>query len=448
LLERRQFVSVKAVTGKIGNVFYGWWVVAAGSFLYALGIGSVFYGFNTFFTPMVNEFGWSRAATSGAFSLSRLEGGVFGPIVGWLIDRLGSRKIAIFGMVLAAVGFVALPLVNTNVITLYIIFGLVLSLGYTMGPALATTAAAAKWFIKKRSLALSFIAVGGGVGGAVIVPLLAWLITQYGWRWAAVIIGLGILVTGVPVALVIRNTPEEKGLLPDGQKAVSIEEAASTGIDRARSDKLAVSTASGLEEPDFTVKEALKTSNFWFYTLAMLLRAAILGGIVVHEIPYLVDMGIEYEAAADVLGTMILISIPGRLILGWIGDRIDKRYLLLASNLLQGIGIWILINASSLGMVYLFVIIYGFGYGGAIPLSSALRADLFGRKIFATIGGIVTTITTISTVAAPVLAGYLYDVSHSYHVAFYAFMIMISLSGFAFLLVRRPKLKPVTIAAR
>jgi MFS family permease len=432
----------------MSNVFYGWRVVTAASILYALGIGSVFYGFNTFFTPMVNEFGWSRAATSGAFSLSRLEGGIFGPIVGWLIDRFGSRKIAIFGMALAAAGFVALPLVNTNVITLYIIFGLFLSLGYTMGPSLATTAAAAKWFIKKRSLALSFIAVGGGVGGAVIVPLLAWLITQYGWRWAAVIIGLVILVIGVPVALVIRNSPEERGLLPDGQKVVSVEKATSGVVSRSGLDEPAFSTASGIEEADFTVREALRTSTFWFYTLAMVLRAAILGGIVVHEIPYLVDMGIEYETAANVLGTMILISIPGRLVLGWIGDRFDKRYLLLASNLLQGVGIWILINASSLGMVYLFVIIYGFGYGGAIPLSSALRADLFGRKMFATIGGIVTTITTVSTVAAPVLAGYLYDVSHSYHVAFYAFMVMITLSGFAFLLVRRPKRKPLTIAAQ
>jgi MFS family permease len=432
----------------MSNVFYGWRVVTAASILYALGIGSVFYGFNTFFTPMVNEFGWSRAATSGAFSLSRLEGGIFGPIVGWLIDRFGSRKIAIFGMALAAAGFVALPLVNTNVITLYIIFGLFLSLGYTMGPSLATTAAAAKWFIKKRSLALSFIAVGGGVGGAVIVPLLAWLITQYGWRWAAVIIGLVILVIGVPVALVIRNSPEERGLLPDGQKVVFVEKATSGVVSRSGLDEPAFSTASGIEEADFTVREALRTSTFWFYTLAMVLRAAILGGIVVHEIPYLVDMGIEYETAANVLGTMILISIPGRLVLGWIGDRFDKRYLLLASNLLQGVGIWILINASSLGMVYLFVIIYGFGYGGAIPLSSALRADLFGRKMFATIGGIVTTITTVSTVAAPVLAGYLYDVSHSYHVAFYAFMVMITLSGFAFLLVRRPKRKPLTIAAQ
>jgi MFS family permease len=219
-------------------------------------------------------------------------------------------------------------------------------------------------------------------------------------------------------------------------------------VSRSGLDEPAFSTASGIEEADFTVREALRTSTFWFYTLAMVLRAAILGGIVVHEIPYLVDMGIEYETAANVLGTMILISIPGRLVLGWIGDRFDKRYLLLASNLLQGVGIWILINASSLGMVYLFVIIYGFGYGGAIPLSSALRADLFGRKMFATIGGIVTTITTVSTVAAPVLAGYLYDVSHSYHVAFYAFMVMITLSGFAFLLVRRPKRKPLTIAAQ
>lgn len=423
------------------NVFYGWWVVGAGSFLYALGIGSVFYGFNTFFNPMIAEFGWSRAVTSGAFSLARLEGGIEGPVVGWLIDKFGARKIAFVGIGLAGAGFLALTLVNSNVLSLYLIFGLLLAMGYNTGFFHPTTAAAANWFIKKRSRALSFITVGGGIGGAVIVPLLALLITQYGWRSAAVVMGLAMWVFGFPAAFLMRSRPEDKGLLPDGE-TMPEGPAVTAGPRGAESEGQSPAAAAGTGEVDFTVREALRTSAFWSLVVPIMLRACVLSGLVVHQIPHLVDMGFSYQAAAQVLGTMVLMSIPGRLIFGWIGDRFDKRRLLFISCLFQALGIWIFINAGNLGMVYLFVVLYGLGYGGSIPLTMGLRADLFGRRIFATIGGITVAITAVVSVAAPVLAGYLYDVTHSYRMAFYAFLVLISLSGFAFLLVRQPE-RPV-----
>lgn len=208
---------IKKLRAKGNDVFYGWWVVAAGSFLYGLGIGSVFYGFSTFFNPMINEFGWSRAALSGVFSLSRLEGGLEGLVVGPLIDRFGARKLAFFGIVMTGAGFLALVLVTENILSLYLIFGILLSLGYNAGFARPADAVAAKWFIRKRSRALSFVTAGGGAGGAVMVPMLAWLITQYGWRPAAVIMGLIMLLLGLPAAFLLRSTPEEKGLLPDGE---------------------------------------------------------------------------------------------------------------------------------------------------------------------------------------------------------------------------------------
>ncbi len=414
------------------KVFYGWWVVAVGSLLQFLGTGSVFYGFNTFFNPMVNEFGWSRAVTSGAFSLSRLQGGIEGPIIGPLIDRFGARRIAIIGVILAGAGFIALRLVNGNVLSLYLIFGLLLSMGQNTFSTHATTTAAAKWFTKKRSLALSFIMAGGGIGGAVMVPLLAWLITQYGWRLAAVVAGLVILTLGLPAAIALRSTPEDKGLLPDGEVMAKANEA-------IPKTPLTESEDVSSREIDFTVREALKTSAFWSYNAAMMFRSCVLSAIVVHEIPYLVDMGINYEAAAGVLGMMVLISVPGRLLLGWLGDKFDKKRLMLIACLLQAIGIWIFINATSLGIVYLFVVVYGLGYGGAIPLQFGLRADLFGRRTFATMGGVTTALTSVPTVAASVLAGYLYDVSHSYRVAFYGLMVLVLLSGVAFLLIRQPK---------
>ena len=428
--------SVRSLRERGKATFYGWWVIAAATFVYFLGIGSVFYGFSTFFNPMIAEFGWSRAVTSGAYSLSRLEGGIEGPIIGPLIDRFGARRLIFAGIVLCGAGFIALTLVK-DALSLYLIFGLLLSLGYNTGFTHATTAATANWFVRKRSRALSLLYMGGGLGGAAIVPLLALLITHFGWRMAAVIIGVVVVVFGLPMVLVIRSRPEDKGLLPDGEVPAGVGEVTSRSMPGAIGAQAPSYAVSG--EIDFTLKEAVRTGAFWTYAVAMMLRACILSSIVIHQIPHLVDVGISYAAASGVLGTMVLMSIPGRLVFGWLGDRFDKRRLILGASLLQAAGIFIFVNVSSLWMAYLFVAVYGIGYGGALPLAPALRGQLFGRKIFATVGGISAAINAVTGVAAPVLAGYLYDVSGSYSVAFYALMALILLSGFAFLMIRYPK---------
>lgn len=428
--------AVRQLRARTKKVFYGWWVVAAGSSLYFLGIGSIFYGFNTFFTPMVSEFGWSSTVTAGAYSLSRLEGGIEGPVVGPLIDKFGARKIILAGVILAGVGYMLLPLVNSP-LSLYLIFGLLISMGYNTGFFHATTTAAANWFIRKRSRALAFITVGGGLGGFVLVNVLGLLITNIGWRTAGVIMGAVLLVLGLPLVYVMRSRPEDKGLVPDGVPPSAVpQEAAGVGVGQGQAESTKESTE---QEVTFTVREALKTAGFWTYIPAMMLRACILSAIVVHQIPHLVNVGISYEAAYPVLGTMVLMSIPGRIIFGWLGDMVDKRLLLLISSLFQAAGILILINVSSLWMAYVFVAVYGVGYGGAIPLTVALRGQLFGRKVFATMGGITSAATAVATVAAPVLAGYIFDVTGSYSIAFYTMLGLIMASGLAFLLVRFPK---------
>jgi len=428
--------AVTQLKARTKKVFYGWWIVAAGSSLYFLGIGSIFYGFNTFFNPMVAEFGWSRTVTAGAYSLSRLEGGIEGPIIGPLIDKFGARKIIFVGVILAGIGYMCLPAIS-SILSLYLIFGLLISMGYNTGFFHATTTAAANWFIRKRSRALGFITVGGGLGGFVMVNFLAFLITQYGWRLAGVIIGVVLLIGGLPLAYVIRSRPEEKGMLPDGARVPKGPQVGPEAVPAEVEGQAA--PAMPEDEINLTVRQALKSTAFLTYMPAMMLRACVLSALVVHQIPHLVDVGISYTAASAVLGTMVLISVPGRILFGWLGDIFDKRLLLLASSVLQAVGIWVLINVTSLWMAYLFVAIYGVGYGGAIPLTIALRGQLFGRKIFATMGGLTSFFTAIATVAAPVFAGYIYDATGSYSIAFYAFLVLVSLSGLAFLLVRFPK---------
>ena len=136
---------------------------------------------------------------------------------------------------------------------------------------------------------------------------------------------------------------------------------------------------------------------------------------------------------------MVLLSVPGRLIFGWMGDRANKKILLFILCLVQAAGIFIFIHARTMPLLYLFVVVYGLGYGGVIPLTIALRADLFGRQYYATITGMLTPITAVGGVLGPIFAGYVYDVSQSYSVAFYTFMIMISIGGALFLFIRQPK---------
>lgn len=423
---------VNRVRASTKRVFYGWWIVAVGFLINAFGVGTFFYGFSTFFNPMIAEFGWSRTVMSGVFSLSRLEGGIEGPIAGWLTDKYGARRLLLIGVAIAGIGFAMLWLVNSP-LSLYLIFGLVLSLGFNLGYTHATSAAVAKWFIKRRGRALSFLITGNGIGGAIFVPLIAWLIIQFGWRVTTVIIGIATLAIPLPLSLIVRSTPEEMGLVPDGE---TVKQESSPSDDEYN---LASSGGSvPPEDVDFTVREAMRTRAFWVYAASMMLRSCILSAIVVHQIPHLTDIGIPYQTASSVLGLMVLMSVPGRFFFGWLGDRFNKKVLLFLLCLLQGAGIFIFINASTLPLLYLFVVVYGLGYGGVIPLTLALRADLFGRRHYATIAGITMFLAMIGTVAAPILAGYLYDTTQSYNLAFYIFMVMICLSGILFLFIPRP----------
>ncbi|MBM3157892.1 MAG: MFS transporter [Chloroflexi bacterium] len=413
------------------RIFYGWWLCAIGFVINAIGIGVHFYGLSTFFNPMIEEFGWSRTVMSGAYSLSRLEGGITGPLDGWLVDRFGARKMLFIGTVLASAGYIALSFVHTP-FWFYIVVGTLMAEGFTLGFQHAINAAIAKWFIKMRSRALSIVAAGNGVGGAIFVPVIAWAIVQFGWRATAVYIGIGLLICVIPLSFIVRSTPEEMGLKPDGIR--------DSLLSQKPADKEAPSkiiTGPVPEDINLSVKEALKTKAFWIYSGSMMLRSCILSSIVVHQIPHLTDIGIPYQTAATVLGLMVLMSIPSRLISGWLGDRYSKKNLVFLMCIMQGLGVFIFIHATTTAMLYLFVIVYGSGYGGMIPLSTALRGDLFGRKNFATIGGTVMLFTMIGTVSAPVLAGYLYDTTHSYSIAFYIFMVMIILSGLLFLALPR-----------
>jgi sugar phosphate permease len=399
--------------------FYGYWILAGTFLLHALGSGEYFYGFSVFYNPLKEEYGWSSAVTSGAVSLSRLEGGIEGPLVGFLIDKYGPRKLLSVGLFLTDLGFISMTLVD-SVLMLYLVYGGLLSIGYNTGFSHSLSTMITFWFYKQRSRALSVYAIAAGVGGALIVPLLARAINQYGWRTTSIICGLSFWIIGFPLLLVFRDKPEDLGLLPDG-------------IDLSLTKYIEKETQETKEiKYQITTKEAITSPTFSKLFLGEAFRSFLLSSIVLHQIPHLISIGIKETQAASILGLLIFVSIPGRLVFGALGDFLSKRLLLSFTMLFQALGVLILAYAKSVLHIYIFVIIYGLAYGGAIPLLMAIRGDLFGRESFAKISGLMAPFKTLGGVGGPIFAGYIFDLTGSYRIAFQIFAILAIFSSLAF----------------
>ncbi len=427
-----------------GRIFYGWWIVAAGVVLSIMSGGMYVYGFSAFFLPLTREFGWSRASLSGVVAIARLEGGVLSPLVGYLIDRYGPRRLMLVGITMMGIGFILLSRVN-SLVMFYVVFILVVSGGSSFAIGTPLQTAVANWFIKKRGRAIGFLMSGFGLGGA-ITPLIVLLITSFGWRTTMVISGMTLIVIGLPLALVIRHRPEDSGLLPDGADPGARKEAGSD--EAAELQNRAMHGHGGFmgrfkEDPrdiNLEPKEALKTQAFWFIALSFGLSMMTSGLITVHYIPFLVtDIGLSDSMAASVLAFHAVVSVVARLGVGWVGDIINKRYLYSLCMWAQVAALLLLANAHSLTMVMPAVFLMALAYGGPIPLRPAIQGDYFGRKNFATIGGWLRIVDLPGIVAGPVFAGFVYDVTGSYSLGFIVVAFTTALSGLAILVARRPE---------
>ena len=396
------------------KVFYGWWIVAAAWIQFLVCGGIAFYGFTTFFNPIADEFGWTAAQISFAFSLRSIEGGVLGPIIGFLIDKIGVRKVITFGMVLTGLGMILLSYTN-SLLAFYGIF-LLFSLGTSAGLANAQYVAAANWFHRKRSWAMAILSTGFGFSG-VIGPVLVWLIGQYGWRQAAIIMGVVMWLVGIPLGLVFRHRPEPYGYLPDGEVSETIPP------DGKTLDAVLTTKTSSAPATEFTARQAIVTRTFWMLVLFGLLTGFAQSAIFVHEMPYLTSVGISRQIAGWGILGITGSSIIGRLGFGWLGDRYDKRYLLAIGAALQCIGVLIFAGISSPWMLIPFLVFFGPGYASQIPLYPAIRADYFGLKQFATIGGLMSLGWTVCGILAPVLAGWVYDTWGDYRPIWLAYAI-------------------------
>jgi MFS family permease len=401
-----------AIKRALGKVFYGWWIVVASWVMFLVCGGTAYYGFTTFFNPIRNEFHWTAAQISIAFSLRSVEAGILAPAIGFLTDKLGARKIIVFGMI--AIGIGMLIMSRTNSLLVFYLSFAVTSIGTSCALGSAQYQAAANWFREKRSWAIALISTGFGFSG-IAGPLLVWLIAQYGWRNSSVFIAIVAWVIGIPLGMIIRHRPEPYGYLPDGESADA----------PTQNDNTATTDVTNKVEPevDLTVRQAIVTRAFWMLILFGLLTGFAQSAIMVHEMPYLTSVGISRGIAGWVILGITGSSIIGRLSFGWLGDRYDKRYLLAIGAALQFIGTLVFAYIREPWMLFPFLLFYGPGYASQIPLYPATRADYFGLKHFATIGGLISLGWTTCGIVAPVLAGWVYDTTGSYRLIWLVYAI-------------------------
>lgn len=386
------------------NIFYGWWIVFAAAFIVFLSAGTFFYGFSLLVAPLTAEFGWSRAAISVGFSLRTEVGGIAAPAVGFLVDRVGVRRVTLAGVFIVSAGFVFMSRVES----LWTFYAAVLVIAIGMsgtGGANAATAIS-HWFRRYRGRALGLMTLGGGTGGLTAI-LFAWLISSFGWRDALVIVAVAQIVLCVPIAASIRNRPSDVGLEPDGIPTQPL------NGDPASS---AMEIDPG---PEITAGQALRSSTFWKFSLVFGLSNFATTAIIVHQVPFLIEQGGMSEgAAAASITIMTAISIIGRLGFGGAADKFSSTPVMAMSLITTALGLALFATVREPWQVAYALPLFAIGFGAAIPLRSVIQAEYFGLRAFGAIQGLLLTVTTVFAVAGPVMAGFLYDEMGSYRLAF------------------------------
>ena len=414
------------------GIFYGWALVGVAAFVMVIGTVPLFQGMTAWFVVLEREFAWSRTQLSIAFSLSRVEGSIMGPISGYLIDKLGSRRMVLIGLVIAGGGFVIMSRM-TNIWHFYAAF-VVMSMGVGLGTWMPMMTVLNNWFTRNRSTAMALAMEGFLVGGMVLVPLLAFLIDpdvpgRPGWRNTALVIGLFLIAVAFPVTRLIRNAPEPYGQHPDGEMQ---------SRPRQASSATATATTAG-DESDYTWQEAVKTKSFWLITMGHACSSIVIVTITVHLGPMLDDRGFSLQTVGWVVGAYTGVAAVFTLIGGYAGDRLPIRLALFGFSAVQSAAVLVLMLADSQPMAYLFAVLMGIGFGGRNPLTTAIRGVYFGRKAFASITGMSMIPMNVLLLAAPLFAGIMFDATQSYAVPM-GVIAVVSLAGSAlFLLLGTPE---------
>jgi MFS family permease len=366
----------------------------------------VVYTFGVFLQPLTEEFGWERGALSGVFSIQMLLIGVLSIFVGRLSDKYGPRIFVTLGGLLTSIGFLLMSQVN-SLWQVYLNWGFIMGIG---GGCfyIAIMSTVPKWFAKRTGVAVGITVAGMGLGAVISPPLIQWLISIYGWQQPFIILSIALFVIVVPLAQFMRHSPQRMGIRPYGD------------VEDTIGDRLPLlSTSEGIS---FT--QAVKTSRFWFFGLVVFCAFFCVQVIIVHVVPYAVDVGVPALVAAGVLSIAAGSSVVGRLTIGLIADRVGGRLALSFCVILITLSLTCLLFIHDVWMFYVFAVVFGFGYGGVVLLVTIVTAELYGLTSLGMMLGIFSFYDTAGGILGPPLAGSIFDATRSYSSAFLVCVIL------------------------
>jgi MFS family permease len=400
--------STSETKSKSGRFSYPWLIFAI-SFIALIVYWGSWRSFGVFLKPMAQEFGWSRAETTGPTILFFIMSGIAGIFLGKLIDKYGPRiVIPAFGIVFSA-GFALMSQIN-SLWQFYISLGLLAGTGLAVAyiPFVSTVSL---WFEKRRGTILGILVAGIGVGYMIIPPLIQMLVLNSGWRTAYLVLGISILLISIIAGILVKRPP--------GYKAV------------AQSGKDININSTSLKEPDKYVlpfRAILKYPAFWMLSYSYFTLTLSLEMFGAHIVAYATDQMIAPTIAAIMISALGIASIAGKISSGVISDRTGRKLVLASASVLLGLSLIFLPFARTVPIFFVCTALFGFAYGAYAPMIPAIIGDLFGVASMGSIMGLVLFVAAIGSSIGPVLGGYIFDVSGQYDLAFWI-AAALSLSG-------------------
>ncbi len=398
-------------------------MVLVGCLFRILGGGFHFYGFAVFVMPLGRDLGISRAATGLVFGLARAEGALEGPLAGYLIDRYGPRPIMTVAVLLTGLGYILLYWVTSFWTLLFIYLGVV-SLAFGAGFMHCPMVLANNWFSRYRARAMALVSCSIGIGGALLAPILAYVVYHFGWRWGAVAAGAVFLVLGTPLAAMVRRSPEDMGLMPDGNR-----------LPRALRSPDSPAAADG----DIGIWEALRGSTFWLLVASTLFRVLGLSTVIQAFVQIMVWKGVGELAASWFLGVFAALSLPTHLTVGWLADHFDKTRVMAACMLVAAAGLLMLTYGRSTLWIWLFLPLFSL-VEAVFPVTWALVGELYGRRHFAKVRGNMGFFYQWGGLIGPALNGAIFDATRSYKPALLGIAGLYLISAGLYLLLGRTRL--------
>lgn len=405
------------------KIFYGWRMVGA-----AFGIQFLLAAFLTqamglYIAILSEEMGWSKTTLSGAAALQSVESAIIGPVLGWVMDRVGPQLMIRWGMVLFSAGLLLLSQVHS--VGLFYASAILMAIGASLGGYFPLSVALVHWFEKFRARALSLMSLGLATGG-LAVPAMAWSMGQWGWRATSVGTGLIVLFVGLPLARIILRRPEDHGEHVDG-------------IAPSHRQTEQADHSVPAEAPDFTAAEALRTRAFWMLAMGHGLALLVVSAVNVHAITHMKEgLGYSVATASWVILVMTFCQVGGVLLGAALGDRFEKRKVAALCMLAHALGLLCLTFAVEMPMLLGFALFHGFAWGLRGPFMQAIRADYFGRNAIGMILGLSAAIIALGQIGGPMIAGMMADWMGNYQGGFTVLALLSALGSLTFMMAHKP----------